>query len=77
MGLKTDGKTIFYQEWKNWLDIWNSASGRPKYMLDKSTSDRKLIISDSEVEKLYSVLGNAFTSGSAMNKEYCSSQTCY
>ncbi len=73
MGLKTDGKTRIYQEWKSWLGTWNSASGRPDYILDKSTADPKLIISDTEMENLYSVVGTAFTSGSAMNKEYCSS----
>ncbi len=73
MGLKTDGKTRIYQEWKNWLGTWNSASGRPNYILDKSTADPKLIISDSEMENLYSIVGTAFTSGCAMNKEYCSS----
>ena len=73
LGLKTDGKTWIYQEWKSWLGTWNSASGRPDYILDKSTADPKLVISDSEMENLYSAVGTAFTSGSAMNKEYCSS----
>lgn len=73
LGLKTDGRTRIYQEWKNWLGTWNSATGRPDYMLDKSTADPKLIISDDEMEGLYAAVGTAFTSGSAMNKEYCSS----
>lgn len=69
---KTDGTKI-YKEWKNWLGKWNSASGYPTYMLDKTKVDSKLIISDSEMENLYSIVGTAFKSGSAMNKEYCSS----
>ena len=73
LGFKTDGKTRIYQDWKNWLGTWNSASGRPDYLLDKSTADSKLVISDSEMEGLYAAVGTAFTSGSAMNKEYCSS----
>ena len=73
LGLKTDGKTRIYQEWKSWLGTWNSASGRPDYILDKSTADPKLVISDTEMEGLYAAVGTAFTSGSAMNKEYCSS----
>ena len=73
LGLKTDGRTRIYQEWKNWLGTWNSATGRPDYMLDKSTADPKLVISDDEMEGLYAAVGTAFTSGSAMNKEYCSS----
>jgi LruC domain-containing protein len=73
LGLKTDGKTRIYQEWKNWLGTWNSASGYPDYMLDKTTADPKLVISDSELEGLYAAVGTAFVSGSAMNKEYYSS----
>ena len=73
LGLKTDGKTRIYQEWKSWLGTWNSASGRPDYLLDKTNADSKLIISDEEMNNLYSIVGTAFTSGSAMNKEYCSS----
>jgi hypothetical protein len=69
---KTDGTQI-YKDWKNWLGKWNSASGYPTYMLDKTKVDSKLIISDEEMENLYSIVGKAFTSGSAMNKEYCSS----
>ena len=73
LGLKTDGKTRIYQDWKNWLGTWNSASGRPDYLLDKTTADSKLVFSDSEMDGLYAAVGTAFTSGSIMNKEYCSS----
>ena len=73
LGLKTDNKTRIYQEWKNWLGTWNSESGRPYYLLDKSTAKPELIISDSEMENLYSIVSTTFKSGSAMNKEYCSS----
>ena len=73
LGLKTDGKTRIYQEWKNWLGTWNSASGYPDYMLNKATADSKLFFSEEELENLYAAVGTAFTSGSAMNKEYCSS----
>ena len=61
-----------YKEWKNWLGTWNSASGRPDYMLDKTTADSKLVCSDAEMESLFAAVGAAFTSGSDMNKEYCS-----
>ena len=72
LGLKTDGSRI-YQEWKNWLGTWNAATGRPDYLLDKATADSKLVISEDELANLYSAVGSAFVSGSAMNKEYCSS----
>lgn len=68
----TNGTRI-YKDWKNWLGKWDSESGYPTYMLDKTKVDSKLIISDDEMENLYSVVGTAFKSGSAMNKEYCSS----
>ena len=61
-----------YNDWKNWLGTWNSASGRPDYLLDKATADPKLVISDAEMEGLYAAVGTAFVSGSAMNEEYCS-----
>ena len=73
LGFKTDGKTRIYQDWKNWLGTWNSATGYPNYMLDKTTANSKLVFSDSELEGLYAAVGTAFVSGSAMNKEYCSS----
>lgn len=61
-----------YNDWKNWLGSWNSASGRPNYLLDKSKTDSKLYFSDTELEGLYGAVGTAFVSGSAMNNEYCS-----
>ena len=67
----TDGVKI-YKDWKNWLGTWNSASGRPDYMLDKSTADSKLVCSDAEMESLFAAVSTAFTSGSDMKKEYCS-----
>ena len=61
-----------YNDWKNWLGSWNSASGRPDYLLNKATADPKLVISDNEMEGLYAAVSSAFVSGSAMNEEYCS-----
>lgn len=61
-----------YNDWKNWLGTWNSASGRPDYLLNKAAADSKLVISDEEMEGLYAAVGTAFVSGSAMNDEYSS-----
>lgn len=69
-GTVTDEK--LYNDWKNWLGTWNSATGRPDYLLDKSTADAKLFFSEEEMEGLYAAVGTAFRSGSAMNDEYCS-----
>lgn len=69
-GTVTDEK--LYNDWKNWLGSWNSATGYPDYLLDKSTADSKLVISEDEMEGLYATVGKAFVSGSAMNEEYCS-----
>ncbi len=68
-GNLTDEK--LYNDWKNWLGSWNSATGYPDYMLDKSKAKSELVISDSELEGLYAAVGTAFVSGSAMNEEYC------
>ena len=65
-------KERVYKDWKNWLGTWNSASGRPDYLLNKATADPKLVISDDEMEGLYAAVDVAFVSGSAMNEEYCS-----
>lgn len=69
-GTVTDEKV--YNDWKNWLGSWNSATGQPDYLLDKSTADSKLVISKNEMEGLYATVGKAFVSGSALNEEYCS-----
>lgn len=61
-----------YNDWKNWLGTWNSASGRPDYLLNKAAADSKLVISDEEMEGLYAAVGTAFVSGSTMNDEYSS-----
>ena len=65
-------KERVYNDWKNWLGTWNSASGRPDYLLNKATADPKLVISEEEMEGLYAAVGTAFTSGSTMNDEYSS-----
>ena len=69
-GNVTDEK--IYKDWKNWLGTWNSASGRPDYLLNRNTANPDLVISDEEMEGLYAAVGSAFVSGSAMNDEYCS-----
>ena len=61
-----------YNDWKNWLGTWNSASGRPDYLLNKATADSKLVISEEEMENLYAAVGAAFVSGSSLNDEYSS-----
>jgi LruC domain-containing protein len=68
---KNTGERI-YNDWKNWLGSWNSATGCPDYLLDKATADPALVISEEEMEGLYGVVGSAFTSGSALNSEYSS-----
>lgn len=72
LGLKTNGTRV-YQDWKNWLGTWNSATGSPDYLLDKNSTNSDLFFSEEEMQDLYEAVGKAFTSGSAMNKAYCSS----
>ena len=61
-----------YKDWKNWLGTWNSASGQPDYLLDKTKASSDLVISDEEMENLYAAVGAAFRSGSDLNDEYSS-----
>lgn len=68
---KSTGELI-NKEWKNWLGTWNSASGYPDYMLDKSTASAGLVFTDAEMEGLYATVGTAFTSSKIMNDEYVS-----
>ena len=72
--INSSGKVTekIFNDWKNWLGSWNSATGRPEYLLDKATADSKLVISDKEMEGLYAAVGAAFKSGSTMNDEYSS-----
>jgi LruC domain-containing protein len=72
--VNSSGKVIekIYNDWKNWLGTWNSATGRPDYLLNKATANSQLVISDEEMEGLYAAVNTAFVSGSAMNEEYSS-----
>ena len=72
LNLTTVGKNKIYNDWKNWLGTWNSASGLPDYLLNKTTNNSNLWINDEEMEGLYAAVGTAFVSGSAMNDEYIS-----
>ena len=72
--VNNSGKVLekIYNDWRNWLGTWNSASGRPDYLLDKTTANPRLVISEEEMEGLYAAVGTAFKSGSTMNEEYSS-----
>ena len=72
LNLTSVGKNKIYNDWKNWLGTWNSASGLPDYLLAKTANNSNLWISDEEMEGLYAAVGNAFVSGSALNDEYSS-----
>ncbi len=61
-----------YNDWKNWLGTWNSASGRPDYLLNKAAADPSLVISEEEMEGLYTAIDAAFVSGGTLNEEYSS-----
>lgn len=61
-----------YNDWKTWLGTWNSATGCPDYLLDKTKAKSDLVISEEEMEGLYTAVGNAFVSGSTLNDEYSS-----
>ena len=72
LNLTSIGKNKIYNDWKNWLGTWNSASGLPDYLLNKTTNNSNLWISEEEMEGLYKAVGDAFVSGSTLNDEYSS-----
>ena len=67
------GGTPYYKEWLTWLGTWNSASGRPDYLLDKTDQtliDKGLIFSDEEFTGLYATACEALNSGTNMKETY-------
>lgn len=59
-----------YKDWVTPLGNWDSASGRPEYLLDKTTANPELIFSEEELRGLYTTACDALNSGTAMKEEY-------
>ena len=62
--------TPYYKPWYTPLGTWNSASGRPDYLLDKSTAAPGLVFTDEEFDGLYATACSALNSGTSMKETY-------
>ena len=67
-GDKTDVQV--YKEWMTPLGSWDSESGRPNYLLDKSTADPRLYFTDEEMEGLYETVANALVANETCQEDF-------
>ena len=59
-----------YNEWHTPLGTWNSASGRPDYLIDKATAKPGLVFTEQEFNGLYNTVCNALNSGTTCKEFY-------
>ena len=57
-----------YKEWGTPLGTWNSASGRPDYLMNKATAKPSLVLSDKEVKDMWDKVSNKLPSGKDNSK---------
>lgn len=62
--------TQVYKPWYTPLGTWNSASGRPDYLLDKETAGPGLVFTDEEFDGLYATACSALNSGTSVKETY-------
>ena len=62
--------TQIYKPWYTPLGKWNSASGRPYYLLDKATAKPGLVFTDEEFDGLYATACSALNSGTSVKETY-------
>ena len=68
--LYMDGSTQYYKEWYTPLGTWDSDTGRPDYLLDKSTAAPGLVFTDEEFDGLYATACSALNSGTSVKESY-------
>ena len=59
-----------YKEWATPLGTWDSESGRPNYLLEKTAANAELLFTDEELEGLYQAVSEALTANKTCNKSY-------
>jgi LruC domain-containing protein len=62
--------TPYYKPWYTPLGTWNSASGRPNYLLNKATAAPGLVFTDEEFDGLYATACSALNSGTSVKETY-------
>ena len=60
-----------YKDWFFPLGSWDRLSGRPNYLLDKTTASEKLFFTEDEMSGLYETVANALVANQTCNPEYC------
>ena len=58
------------KKWHTPLGTWNSASGRPNYMLDPSTATPGLTFSEDVINGMFVTIQNALKSGTSCHEQY-------
>lgn len=69
---KSDG-TQAYKPWVTPLGTWNSASGRPDYLLDSSDPaliNKKLVFTEEEITGMFGTACDALNSGTNLKEQY-------
>ena len=68
---KTDGSQV-YKPWTTPLGTWNSASGRPNYLMAKTTANisKGLVFTQDEINGLYGTACDALNSGTSLKESY-------
>ena len=59
-----------YNDWHTPLGTWNSATGRPDYLLDPATAASGLIFTEEEFAGLYDTAKKALNSGTTCKEKY-------
>ncbi|MBQ7442754.1 MAG: LruC domain-containing protein [Bacteroidaceae bacterium] len=62
--------TRICKDWHTPLGTWNSASGRPDYLMNRATSNAGLLFSESEIDGLYEAACKALNSSSTSKDQY-------
>lgn len=59
-----------YKEWFTPLGSWDRESGRPNYIVDRSTADSRLKFTDEEMDGLYETVSNALVANQTCSEQY-------
>ena len=67
---KSGTATQVCKKWNTPLGTWNSASGRPDYLLDPSTATPGLTFSNDVINGMFATIQNALKSGTSCHEQY-------
>ncbi len=68
--LYEDGGKAYYKKWYTPLGDWDSHSGRPLYLLDKTKAAPGMVFTDEEFDGLYATACSALNSGTDLKETY-------